>query len=55
MAEDDDWVGGEPPEGRHTRDQAKPDFWRNQWQPVAIAGGTVLLLLLIVVLILLLG
>ena len=24
--DDDDWVG-EPPEGRHTRDRAKPDFW----------------------------
>ena len=33
MADDDDWVG-EPPEGRHTRDQAKPDFWRNQWQAI---------------------
>ena len=25
MADDDDWVG-EPPEGRHTRNQAKPEF-----------------------------
>jgi hypothetical protein len=24
--DDDDWVGT-PPEGRHTRDQAKPGFW----------------------------
>ena len=24
--DDDDWVG-EPPEGRHTRDQADPGFW----------------------------
>ena len=27
--DDDDWVG-EPPEGRHTRDQAKPEAWRRQ-------------------------
>ncbi len=33
MADDDDWVG-EPPEGRYTRDRAKPDFWRNQWQAI---------------------
>ena len=26
MPDDDDWVG-EPPEGRHTRDQANPGFW----------------------------
>ena len=25
---------GEPPEGRYTRDRAKPDFWRNQWQAI---------------------
>jgi len=34
MADDDDWVG-EPPEGRYTRDRAKPDFWRSQWQAIA--------------------
>ena len=33
MADDDDWVG-EPPEGRYTRDRAKPDFWRSQWQAI---------------------
>ena len=33
MADDDDWVG-EPPEGRYTRDRAKPDFWRSQWQVI---------------------
>jgi hypothetical protein len=27
--DDDDWVG-EPPEGRHTRDRAKPEAWRRQ-------------------------
>ena len=33
MADDDDWAG-EPPEGRYTRDRAKPEFWRNQWQAI---------------------
>jgi hypothetical protein len=30
--DDDDWVGT-PPEGRHTSDRAKPDFWL-QRQPI---------------------
>jgi hypothetical protein len=47
MRDDDDWVG-EPPEGRHTRDQAKPEFWANQWQ--AAAAGAVLFVLIVVVL-----
>jgi hypothetical protein len=34
--DDDDWVG-EPPEGHHTRDRAKPDFWRLQRPPEIIA------------------
>ena len=48
MADDDDWVG-EPPEGRHSRDRAKPEFWRNQWQ--AIAATSILGVLVIVVVI----
>jgi hypothetical protein len=47
MADDDDWVG-EPPEGRYTRDRAKPEFWRGQWQ--AIVASSVLGILVIVVL-----
>ena len=36
--DDDDWVG-EPPEGRHSRDRAKPGFWQNRWQEaVAMAA-----------------
>ncbi len=46
-ADDDDWVG-EPPEGRYTRDRAKPEFWRGQWQ--AIVASSVLGILVIVVL-----
>lgn len=44
--DDDDWVGT-PPEGRHSRERAKPEFWRDQ-KPVAVGGG--LLLLIVVVL-----
>ena len=44
MSDDDDWVG-EPPEGRHSRDRAKPGFWANQWQGGAITGAVILLLI----------
>jgi hypothetical protein len=44
--DEDDWVG-EPPEGRHSRDRADPDFWRRQWQPLALSAGVFLLLLII--------
>jgi hypothetical protein len=48
--DDDDWVG-EPPEGRYTRDRAKPEFWNRPW-PLAGAGFTLLLLIVVVVLLL---
>lgn len=47
--DDDDWVG-EPPEGRYTRDRAKPEFWRNRW-PLAGAGMAVVLIILAIALI----
>jgi len=50
MADDDDWVG-EPPEGRHSRDRAKPGYWANQWQPAAIGGAVVLILIVIVLIV----
>jgi hypothetical protein len=50
--DDDDWVGT-PPEGRYTRDRAKPEFWAKQWQ-AQVAGGAVLLILIVIVLILVL-
>jgi hypothetical protein len=53
MADDDDWVG-EPPEGRYTRDRAKPQHWANQWQ-AAVAGSILFFLLLALALILLLS
>ncbi len=49
MHDDDDWVGT-PPEGHHSRDRAKPDFWRSQWHVPAIGGGVLVLLFLLVVL-----
>jgi hypothetical protein len=45
--DDDDWVGT-PPEGRHTRDRARPQFWAGQG---ALALGAVGLGLAIVVVI----
>ena len=49
--DDDDWVGT-PPEGRYTRDRAKPEFWRSQRPPALIAGliGIVVLILIVVIL-----
>jgi hypothetical protein len=47
-ADDDDWVG-EPPEGRYTRDRAKPEFWRSQW-PIMPAGvGLVIVIIVLVI------
>lgn len=50
--DDNDWVG-EPPEGRYTRDRAKPEFWRTQRAPQVI-GAAVLVGLIVLVLVLLL-
>jgi len=50
--DDDDWTG-EPPEGRHTRDRAKPGFWANQWQ-AAVAYGVLGVLVLVAILVILL-
>jgi hypothetical protein len=47
--DDDDWVGT-PPEGRHSRDRAKPEFWQQYGWVLGISGG-ILLIGIIVVLI----
>ena len=51
--DDDDWVGT-PPEGRHTRDQAKPDYWRTMWLQyrikMAVLGVLVVLLIVAIIL-----
>lgn len=49
--DDDDWVGT-PPEGRYSRDRAKPEFWLTQ-RPVSIAAAGMLVVVIIVVIILL--
>jgi hypothetical protein len=46
--DDDDWVGT-PPEGRHTRDRARPDFWARQRPPMIVAGAIALVVLVAVV------
>ena len=52
--DDDDWVGT-PPEGRHTRDQARPDFWARQRPPRLVAGAIALVIVVAVVVALLAG
>jgi hypothetical protein len=52
-SDDDDWVG-EPPEGRHSRDRARPGFWENQWQAVVAYGLLGVFVLVAIALILLL-
>ena len=50
--DDEDWTG-EPPEGRYTRDRAKPGFWENQWQAFAayaVLGITVIAAVLVILL-----
>ncbi len=49
VQDDDDWVGT-PPEGRHTRDRARPENW-NRNQPVYQVFFGVLGILVIVVLV----
>jgi hypothetical protein len=46
--DDDDWVG-EPPEGRYTRDRAKPEFWWRQRPVSVVAVGLVITIAVIVV------
>jgi hypothetical protein len=48
--DEDDWVGT-PPEGRISRDRAKPEYWRRGF-PAATVAGALLALLVIVALLL---
>lgn len=36
--DDDDWVGT-PPEGRHSRDKADPEYWNRHWPVATLAMG----------------
>lgn len=50
--DDDDWVGT-PPEGRHSADRARPEFWfRQRAAQLAFAGLAVVIVLLALVLLL---
>ena len=46
--DEDDWVGT-PPEGRHTRDQANPEYWRKLWPRAGVGMALVVLILVIAV------
>lgn len=48
--DEDDWVGT-PPEGRYSRDRAKPEYWNRLW-PLAGAGMAILLVIVVLVLVL---
>ncbi len=51
--DDDEWVDGVPPEGHHTRDQAKPAFWwRTRPAQLGFVGILVALLVLVLVVVL---
>jgi hypothetical protein len=51
--DDDDWVGT-PPEGRYTRDRARPDFWWRQ-RPPAFAAAAIAIVVIVVVIVVLLS
>ncbi len=51
--DEEDWVG-EPPEGRYTRDRAKPEFWLTQ-RPLSVAAAGVGIVLIVLLIVLLLG
>jgi len=52
VRDEDDWVG-EPPEGRHPREAAKPEFWRTQRPPLAAGVGIAVAIAVLVAVILL--
>jgi len=49
--DEDDWVGT-PPEGRYTRDRARPEFWLRQ-RAVALGAGCLVLVIIVVIVVLL--
>ncbi|MFL5820425.1 MAG: hypothetical protein ACJ76S_07050 [Solirubrobacteraceae bacterium] len=49
--DDEDWVGT-PPEGRHSRDRAKPEFWLRQ-RPVQLLAAGLGIAIIVVVIVLL--
>ena len=53
MSDDDDWVGT-PPEGRYTRDRAKPEFWWRQ-KPIVPAFVGIFVVVVVILIVVLLG
>lgn len=51
--DDEDWVG-EPPEGRHSRDRAKPEFWADK-RPLSITAAGIAIVLVVLGIVLLLS
>jgi hypothetical protein len=49
--DEDDWVGT-PPEGRYTRDRARPEFWLRQ-RGVALGASGLMLAIIVIVVVLL--
>jgi hypothetical protein len=52
--DDEDWVG-EPPEGRYSRDRAKPEYWRGIPPVAAVGAAGVVVALLVLIVVLFLG
>ena len=50
--DEDDWVGT-PPEGRYTRDRARPEFWLRQ-RPVAIGAAALAVIVIAMIIVALL-
>ncbi len=51
--DEDDWVGT-PPEGRHSRDRAKPEYWRRGFPAATVFLGLLGVLVIVVLLLALL-
>jgi hypothetical protein len=51
--DEDDWVGT-PPEGRYTRDRAKPEFWWRQ-KPIVPAFVGIVVVVVVILIVVLLG
>jgi hypothetical protein len=48
LRDEDDWVGT-PPEGRHGRERAKPEYWNRRWPAATVAGGLLGILVIVVI------
>lgn len=50
--DDDDWTGT-PPEGRHPRERARPEFWRSLWQTYGVGAGLLMAIVGVLVVVIL--